>query len=35
MNSIQLVAEIGALAIPGVGEAIDAGMSKCQPAKPT
>lgn len=33
MNSLQLVAEYGAMAIPGIGQAVDAGMSECQPAK--
>lgn len=32
MKSLNLVAEIGAAAIPGVGQAVDAGMSECQPA---
>lgn len=27
MNSLELVIQVGALAIPGVGEAIDGGMS--------
>jgi len=35
MNSLQLVAEYGAMAIPGVGQAVDAGMSECQPPKQT
>lgn len=28
MKSIQLVIEVGAAAVPGVGEAVDGGMSK-------
>lgn len=33
MKSLQLVAQYGALAIPGVGQAVDAGMSECQPTR--
>ena len=28
MDSVKLVAQVGALAIPGVGEAMDGGMGK-------
>lgn len=32
MAAVKLVVEVGALAIPGVGEAIDGGMSKSDQA---
>ena len=35
MGAVNLVAQIGALAIPGVGEAIDGGMSKSYRAEKT
>lgn len=33
MGAFSLVVEVGALAIPGVGEAIDGGMSKSDQAE--
>lgn len=35
LNTLQLVAQLGAAIVPGVGQAVDAGMSEYQPAKQT